>query len=232
MNAASIWRRFRPALLWRGIFDRIRRRGGPQPITIITGTGRCGTSFVAQVFREASIDPGGGYNPHVRAGWEYAPVVAINDELMEACPYPTCADSERLLPSVFRRLQTAVEDKTVVKDPRFSGLLDLWVHAGLVKRVILLVRPIEEAIASSRAKGGKLGEAAQAQRRIDYTLEVCGRHAIPHSVIRFPQVVREEGEDYCRLAHELERLGVSRRRAFAAIRAVRDPSMVHHSPDA
>ncbi len=224
-------RHFHRALTAREVINRIRRCERHKPITVITGTGRCGTSFTAQVFREAGIDPGGGYDPNVRAGWEYAPVVAINEELLKSERFPDFADSERLLPDFLRRLQTAVEDKRLVKDPRFSFLLELWVHAGLVERVILLVRRLEEAAASGAEMSEESCDVVDAQRRSDYVLDVCGRHGIPCKIIHFPEVVREEGDDFRRLLRELKRLGVSRRRAVAAIRNVRDPNMVHHSPE-
>lgn len=167
----------------------------------------------------------------MRAGWEYAPVVAINEELRKSERFPDCADSERLVPDLLRRLQTAVVGKRVVTDPRFSFLLELWAHAGLVKRVILLVRRMEENVASAMEMSGEYHDGVEAQRQLDYVLEVCGRHAIPYEIIHFPEVVREEGDDFRLLLRELKRLGVSRWRAVVTIRKVRDSNMVRQSPD-
>ena len=231
-------RLFEPARRWpRPSLRHPAKVARGTPITVITGGGRCGTSFVAQVFQAAGVDPGGGFDSEIRAGWEYAPVVAVNDEIRKETEFLSCADSDRLLPDLRARLSSAVEGKSVVKDPRFSFLLDLWVHAGLVERVILLSRPYEESIASAVDAFAPVplsyAEWLSRRRRQDeYVVEVCARHGIPQTVIRFPDVVREEGDDFRRLVDELRRFNVSRRRARKTIREVRDPGLVQHTPGA
>ena len=46
---------------------------------VITGVGRSGTSFLAQVYRELGFDPGGRWLPSVSAGYEDDEVVAANE---------------------------------------------------------------------------------------------------------------------------------------------------------
>ena len=46
---------------------------------VITGVGRSGTSFLAQVYRELGFDPGGRWLPAVSAGYEDDEVVAANE---------------------------------------------------------------------------------------------------------------------------------------------------------
>jgi len=48
-------------------------------VIVITGVGRSGTSFLAQVYRELGFDPGGRWLPTVRAGYEDDEVVAANE---------------------------------------------------------------------------------------------------------------------------------------------------------
>ena len=46
---------------------------------VITGVGRSGTSFLAQVYRELGFDPGGQWLPAVNAGYEDDEVVSANE---------------------------------------------------------------------------------------------------------------------------------------------------------
>jgi len=48
-------------------------------VIVITGVGRSGTSFLAQVYRELGFDPGGRWMPSVSAGYEDDDVVAANE---------------------------------------------------------------------------------------------------------------------------------------------------------
>jgi len=48
-------------------------------VIVITGVGRSGTSFLAQVYRELGFDPGGRWMPAVSAGFEDDDVVAANE---------------------------------------------------------------------------------------------------------------------------------------------------------
>jgi len=204
-----------------------------QKLTVITGTGRCGTSFAAQVFRAAGIDPGGGFDDSVRAGWEFAPVVAVNELILAEVEFPSCSQSDQLLLRWRERMQASIAGVRLVKDPRFSYLLDLWVHAGLIGRVIQLVRPFRESMASAATVWGPVAPrrtVAHYQARVDHVSRTCERHEIPHTLIRFPEVVREEGADLDLLLGELGRLGVPRTRALQACRSTRDPQLVQHTP--
>ena len=46
---------------------------------VITGVGRSGTSFLAQVYRELGFDPGGRWQPAINAGYEDDEVVSANE---------------------------------------------------------------------------------------------------------------------------------------------------------
>jgi hypothetical protein len=48
-------------------------------VIVITGVGRSGTSFLAQVYRELGFDPGGQWLPAVNAGYEDDEVVSANE---------------------------------------------------------------------------------------------------------------------------------------------------------
>lgn len=51
---------------------------------IITGPGRSGTSVIAQVYARAGIDPGGVWEPSVRAGMEDPEIYALNRKILDA----------------------------------------------------------------------------------------------------------------------------------------------------
>jgi hypothetical protein len=49
---------------------------------VITGPGRSGTSFLATLYRDLGLDPGGVWNPVARAGFEDRAVVRMNHRLL------------------------------------------------------------------------------------------------------------------------------------------------------
>lgn len=203
-----------------------------EKLTIISGLGRCGTSFAAACFRRAGIDPGGGWGSDVRAGWEYASVVAVNDAMRSAVGDMVAADVASRAACAWReRMAAAIDGKRVVKDPRFFYLARIWFETGLVGRAIQMVRDVEECIASANAALPPMERTPPPlNERLGYFVNACDLYAIPRVTIRFPDVVLEEGRDFETLAAEIQRMGVSREQAEAAIRETRDPSLVRHSP--
>lgn len=56
---------------------------------IITGPGRSGTSFVAELYRELGFDPGGGWNKWINAGLEASDVVRVNISILSDLGFGT-----------------------------------------------------------------------------------------------------------------------------------------------
>lgn len=48
---------------------------------VITGPGRSGTSVLASIYKELGFDPGGGWNPRVRAGLEHGDFWRLNNKI-------------------------------------------------------------------------------------------------------------------------------------------------------
>jgi hypothetical protein len=53
-------------------------------VIIITGPGRSGTSVLARLYQELGFDPGGNWNPDVRAGLEHGKFWRLNNEIATA----------------------------------------------------------------------------------------------------------------------------------------------------
>ena len=51
---------------------------------VITGPGRSGTSFLAQLYRELGFDPGGEWVPEIEGGFEPPEVVDVNERILAA----------------------------------------------------------------------------------------------------------------------------------------------------
>ncbi|KKL98214.1 hypothetical protein LCGC14_1826670 [marine sediment metagenome] len=194
----------------------------------ITGLGKTGTSFVAECFRELGFDPGGSFDQKVNAGWEYPPLHTLCRELLIGpmkARFPTCQWSEARLdqpisdtnPRPLRiRLQEALPPSTdalgqVVKSPLLLPLLDLWVHAGLVDRVVQPSRMLAHITLSRAAWDPRLlpyiyeGEDADLVllAAVGYGLQICTHHQIPMCRFRFPEVLNLKTTDSAIFCEEL-----------------------------
>ncbi len=186
----------------------------------ITGLGKCGTSFVAECFRELGLDPGGRFNTSMNAGWEYPPTHVLCRELLigpKRARFSTCEQAEELMDKPIsnrnlrplkQRLEEALppregEAPRVVKSPLLLPLLELWVHAGLVDRVVWPQRPLVQIAQSWAAWDPRglpyIGEdedrSTVQQAALDYGQQVCARHHIPVCTFRFPDVLTPGTED-------------------------------------
>lgn len=94
---------------------------------VITGVGRSGTSFLAQVYRELGFDPGGRWLPAVSAGYEDDEVVAANELVAHDLgllflggprPTPPGTVGGGLLASLRARSRSAAPDQFDTIDPR------------------------------------------------------------------------------------------------------------------
>jgi len=57
-------------------------------VIVITGPGRSGTSFIANLYQNLGFDPGGGWEDHKRAGLEERDIVKMNTKLCEELGAP------------------------------------------------------------------------------------------------------------------------------------------------
>ncbi len=118
---------------------------------IITGTGRCGTSLLAQLCRELGYERGiaGGWDQEINAGWENRDCVQINNKLHELY------QQRRLQEALEGELAEQIKDfkPKVVKDPRFvrhPGVLRTWATLRQDLRVVIPYRDIRATVRSSR----------------------------------------------------------------------------------
>jgi hypothetical protein len=220
-------------------------------VIFITGLGKCGTSFVAECFRELGFNPGGGFNPNMNAGWEYPPTHVLCRELLfgpTQARFVTCPQAVRLLekpisdrnPRPLRqRLLEALpppEDgiPRVVKSPLLLPLLELWIHAGRVSRVVWPQRSLAQIARSWAAwdPSGLTGiyteegedPAEIQQAALDYGRQACARHGIPVCTFRFPEVLTPGTEDAKLFLGELMfTTGRERSEVGAAVAAVSRP---------
>lgn len=107
---------------------------------VITGLGRSGTSFIAEIFHNLGYDMG-IYNPQIDAGYEHAQIVAHNSRIMTAYPAPII-DAD---------LQACAKEMVIAKDPRFMLALQAWVRAEAdIEGVFLCQRDYQDIVESTR----------------------------------------------------------------------------------
>jgi hypothetical protein len=129
-------------------------------------------------------------------------------------------------------LRDLARDRKLVKDPRFAWTLDVWMAAGAeIEYVLVCTRDID-AVVDSRVAAGHYEPArredakAALERGLRLCLDALHTHGLPHSVVRFPEVVR--GSDALFAAMPLPQ-DVTRERFDAAFERVVDPDLVHHA---
>ena len=167
---------------------------------VITGLGRCGTSFVSAILERCGRGPGGDFNPEVRAGYENPRLSEINNVIGRSYPVsgPGCAEPFRAQIQACPRL--------VVKDPRFvskPGVLDAWLRFRQDLKFLVMFREPRDSVASARASISKdrtpetFGEdVLSAERALDVAMWTLLRSNAPFAVVRFPSVLRDPGSLY------------------------------------
>ena len=103
---------------------------------IITGFGRSGTSFIAEIFKECGYNMGHLYNDKIKAGWELHEIVSINKSILTGDYW-----GEEDIQNQMRTLSNEVK---VVKDPKFIITLKHWIDAGANIEGIFFVDAISE----------------------------------------------------------------------------------------
>jgi hypothetical protein len=214
----------------------------------ITGLGKCGTSFVAECFLKLGLDPSGSFDLTMNAGWEHVQTHVLCRELLfgpTQARFVTCRRAEKLMkkpiskrdprPLRQRLLESLPPPTCVVKSPLILPLLELWIHAGLVSRIVWPQRPLAQIARSWAAwdprglRGiytvGEGEDPAEIQRAaLDYGRQACDRHHIPVCTFRFPEVLTPGTEDAELFLGELMfTTGKGRSEVVAAVAAVSRP---------
>lgn len=143
------------------------------------------------------------------------------------------ADWDRL-PEVVARRGDALRDlaaaSAVVKDPRFTWTLPVWLAAGAdVSHVVLTSRNLD-AMLDSRLQHRLLSFASRSEARnsliygIGMCLAACWDHSVPHTLLRFPDFVTD-----LEVLHGLPLLrDVAPDRFRSIAEDVIRPDLVHH----
>jgi hypothetical protein len=179
-------------------------------VIVITGPGRSGTSFMADLYRNLGFDPGGGWEDDKRAGLEERDVVKMNTKLCEELGAPigppprTALGKQRwdrvaeLADKHGKKLRKLAESRDVVKDPRFCWTLRVWVAAGApISHIVLTLRKVEDVIGSAAHAGMRkpVDEVSSEQLndarstvtyRIGAVLTAAAESGLPYSTLWFP----------------------------------------------
>lgn len=215
---------------WGGSVEDILNFWEKPPLLIITGTGRCGTSFLASLCRECGQNPSGSWDDSVNAGYEHPKVVKINEQVWKN------GGAGRKLLSAIKNI-----DNRVVKDPRFvrfgHSILSAWAYARKDIRVLLVTRDLD-AVVQSMLKDRRrfcaippLPSSPKAMKRaLENQLSDFRRLAaslrVPILEIEFPWLLDHPTETYQALEN-FGALDIPYRMFFSAFQKLRDPSKVH-----
>jgi hypothetical protein len=221
---------------------------------VITGPGRSGTSVLAQVYKELGFDPGGVWIERTAAGLEDPRFYSLNNRLaaqlgmtmLKRLPKAAAAAEEAEIsfePADWGRLDAVVEhnratmlelarDADVVKDPRFSYLLPVWLAAGApIDHVVITTRDLDAMVASRLAAGQTELSASELRKSLKYAIDVISTavtdHDVPHTWLRFPDFLRDPGALYDVLPFPRP---VERERFTEVATRLFDPDMVHDWP--
>jgi hypothetical protein len=102
-------------------------------VLVVTGPGRSGTSLVAELYRELGFEPGGRWNPKVRAGNEDSEIVDVNRRIAKALGMGRYEDRRRRRRSVTKKLRRAVRRRRL-RAPRLDAPLDWSRFSSTVER--------------------------------------------------------------------------------------------------
>lgn len=182
---------------------------------VITGPGRSGTSFLADLYRNLRFDPGGGWQDTIRAGREQKDVVAINSAIMEELNVPRAGRAEigeqrwdsisEQAARYSAQMRSIAEAWEVVKDPRFTWTLRAWLEAGAkIDHVVVTLRPIKDVVQSAVHAGMAKPTREDATNvmsshmmfRIGCLLTTLGEYQVPHTTLSFPAYLSDPEQLY------------------------------------
>lgn len=214
---------------------------------VITGTGRCGTSLLAEFCRRLGYDVGGSWNRRSNAGLEHPQVVRLNEGLAVAQAAGEPALEAYLAEQAEAMRQLALP---VVKDPRFVslGTAAAWLRVRSDLRWLVCLRPLASSVKSARRYlrgarrgvrregvppelrgfgGWTLGDHCRRTRwRLERFAETLREHAAPVATLRFPEFTREPAR-VVRALGAFGGLDVPLSRARDVWAELVDPDLVH-----
>lgn len=157
--------------------------------TIITGTGRAGTTFLVELLTLLGLDT--GYTPGA------APTDPVSNAGLEQ-PSWESADSPY-----------------IVKSPLIAGSLHYAMRMGdlVVDHAFLPMRPLREVVASRarvQAEGGdrpggpmfpgdREAQACEHARQFHQLMVALARYDIPHTLLEFPRLVEDQAYTFRKL---------------------------------
>lgn len=164
---------------------------------IISGIGRSGTSFVAEIFRHCGYYMG-EFNKSVRAGYEDKDITRINKMILAG----------EFLDNNHIQEMVDLSSKPIVKDPRFMITIGHWLLAGAkIEGVLLCRRDIPQIMKSSaQSKAGlayifnglfsygQIGILESIEEALILTLE---EYKVMHYDIWYPRSITEFQEVAC-----------------------------------
>ncbi len=187
---------------------------------VITGPGRSGTSFLANLYRRLGYDTGGGWDRKRRAGREHPDVVEVNELIAKELNVPlgppfvdTLAQrwdlEDELAERYGDRLRGIAARLPVTKDPRFCWTLGVWARAKApIEHVVLTLRRSDELQASSRQSGMSPEETTDNVNlertsfiyRVGSAIMAAADANIPASLLWFPDYLADPEALYEQLA--------------------------------
>jgi len=166
---------------------------------IITGLGRSGTSFIAEIINACGIDVGGDYNKEIDAGFEHPDVTRLNKIIISGDYWHTEEQKQEL--------RVISQDVQVAKDPRFVFTIGTWLLAGAnIDSVYFCERAYKEIFESSNRtwagsmailNGMDYGNWLTIAQGLTYAFfEIIDRYAIPRHEISYPESLHNFNKIY------------------------------------
>jgi hypothetical protein len=215
-------------------------------VIAITGPGRSGTSFLADLYRNLGFDPGGGWDRKINAGREHPDVVKINEELYKELDIPLGPPVSNLgaqrwdrVPELAEtygdRLREVAGRLDVAKDPRFSWTLRVWLEAQApIQHVVLTFRRTYDVQASARRAGMGVRADAPTERlnqarsvllyRMGSAITACADYPVGWSLLFFPDYLSEPEDLYEQLEFPKP---VDKQKFLKVFKKTADPKRVH-----
>jgi hypothetical protein len=202
---------------------------------VITGTGRCGTTFLVELLTYLGLDT--GFTPQELARYKLKGARAGLEKslIREKCPYivkkPSFCDhaplvfaNEKLsIDHVFipiRNLHAAAESRRLITRQKIAAL-------PFIQRLIYRLKP-------RQLSGGLWGTSSLKQgvqenvlkTKIYNLLLTLSEHRTPYTLIRFPRLINDGPYLYEKLKPVLNNIPYEK--FEAAFHTVRHPELVHH----
>lgn len=187
---------------------------------VVTGPGRSGTSFLAELYRDLGFDPGGAWDKKINAGREQHEIVEVNSKIYSAFNAPDNPPPIDNFGAQRWDLVAALADEygpllhelasrfEVVKDPRFCWTLRIWLEAKApIDHVVVSMRRLDEVQASAKLVGmaakRTTEEANQARSdlvyRVGSLMTTLGDFDVPSTTLWFPGYLADPDALYERL---------------------------------